>query len=169
MEKVTREFTSKSAEETKSFAKNLAKKIKAGEIVALYGSLGAGKTTFVQGLVAGLGYEGRVFSPTFIFVRPYKLANSKHPPARLRQANRAGKTGNRKQKGKIKTLYHIDLYRVEKETDLKTLGIEEFLADKDAASVIEWPEKIDKILPKETIKIKIEIIGENERRIKVDE
>jgi len=154
MEKIKRTFISKSAESTKSFAKNLARKIRVGDILALYGSLGAGKTTFVQGLTAGLGYKDRVFSPTFIFVRPYKLANSKQ------------RTANSK-KRKIKILYHIDLYRVEEETDLKTIGIEEFLTEKEAVSVIEWPEKIENKLPAETIKIKIEVIGENERRIKV--
>ncbi|OGY25336.1 MAG: tRNA (adenosine(37)-N6)-threonylcarbamoyltransferase complex ATPase subunit type 1 TsaE [Candidatus Woykebacteria bacterium RBG_16_44_10] len=155
MEKVKTVFISKSAKSTQTFAKSLAKKIRPGDILALYGSLGAGKTTFVQGLAAGLGYKARVFSPTFIFVRPYKLANSKQQTANSN-------------KRKIKILYHIDLYRVEKETDLKTIGIEEFLTDNDAVSVIEWPEKIENKLPIKTIKIKIEVISENERRIKVD-
>src|SRR4030043_764386 len=103
MEKVEKVFVSKSAESTKSFAKNLARKIRVGDILALYGSLGAGKTTFVQGLTAGLGYKDRVFSPTFIFVRPYKIAISEQL------------TASSKKQSKIKTLYHIDLYRVEEE------------------------------------------------------
>jgi tRNA threonylcarbamoyladenosine biosynthesis protein TsaE len=154
MEKVEKVFVSKSAESTKSFAKNLARKIRVGDILALYGPLGAGKTTFVQGLAAGLGYKDRVFSPTFIFVRPYQISNQE--------------SVIRNQKDKIKTLYHIDLYRVEEETDLKTIGLEEFLTEDATVSVIEWPEKIENKLPAETIKIKIEVIGENERRIKVD-
>ncbi|MCH7760216.1 tRNA (adenosine(37)-N6)-threonylcarbamoyltransferase complex ATPase subunit type 1 TsaE [candidate division TA06 bacterium] len=130
--------------ETVTFAKKFAKNLKVGDIVAIYGNLGAGKTTFIKGLAAGLGYVGRVFSPTFIFVRPYKIGN---------------------QKNKIETLFHIDLYRSENKTDLRNVGIEEFLADKKAVSVVEWPEKIEESLPEKTIKIKIDIIGKSKRRI----
>jgi len=119
----------------------LAKTLKPGNIIALYGELGAGKTIFVQGLAKGLGYEGKVFSPTFIFMRPYKL------------------------KGIIKTLYHIDLFRLEGVPDLKNIGIEEFLSETDAVSVIEWAEKIEYLLPKNVIKIKIERKSETDRKI----
>ena len=69
--------------------------------------------------------------------------------------------------GKFNNVYHIDLYRVEEEIDLKTIGIEEFLTENYAVSVIEWPEKIKNKLPAEAIKIKIEVAGANERKIKV--
>jgi tRNA threonylcarbamoyl adenosine modification protein YjeE len=64
-------------------------------------------------------------------------------------------------------LYHIDLYRIERPTDLKTVGVEEFLTDKGAVSAIEWPGKIEDSLPERTIKIKIETLGENKRKIRV--
>ncbi|OGY26280.1 MAG: tRNA (adenosine(37)-N6)-threonylcarbamoyltransferase complex ATPase subunit type 1 TsaE [Candidatus Woykebacteria bacterium RBG_16_44_10] len=148
-----REFISGSPEETKEFAKTIAKNLKSGDILALYGSLGAGKTTFIQGLVASLGYKGKVFSPTFIFVRPYKISEPE--------------TASRDQEKKIRIFYHIDLYRIEKPADLKTIGIEEFLNEGGSISAIEWPEKIGEELPEKTIKIKIESLDETKRRITV--
>jgi tRNA threonylcarbamoyladenosine biosynthesis protein TsaE len=136
------EIITKNAVETAEIGARLAKKLTPHTVVALYGDLGAGKTTFIQGFVASLGYKKRVSSPTFIVVRPYYLENSK-----------------------LETIYHIDLYRLEKTTDLKTIGIEEFLQDPKGVSVIEWPEKIEHLLPKEAIKIKIEKLSENERKI----
>jgi len=141
-------FISNSEKETKDFAFNLATKLKGRDILAIYGDLGAGKTTFIQGLATGLGYLGRVFSPTFVIIRPYKI---------------------RKQKGEINTLYHIDLYRIEEETDLQTLGIDEFLNDKEAICAIEWPEKIETFLPEHAIRIKIEALGEHKRSIKISD
>ena len=145
------EFISNSAAETKKFAGEFAKKLKPRDILALYGSLGAGKTTFIQGLVASLGYRGKVFSPTFIFVRPYQI--------------RSQTSDIRQQKSGIKTFYHIDLYRIEEPADLKTIGIEEFLSEDDSVSAIEWPERIENGLPERTVKIKIESIDENTRRL----
>ena len=145
------EFISNSAAETKKFAGEFAKKLKPGDILALYGNLGAGKTTFIQGLVASLGYRGKVFSPTFIFVRPYKISE----PG----------TASRDQEKKIRIFYHIDLYRIEEPADLKTIGIEEFLNENDSVSAIEWPERIENGLPERTVKIKIESIDENTRRL----
>ena len=145
------EFISNSAAETKKFAGEFAKKLKPRDILALYGILGAGKTTFIQGLVASLGYRGKVFSPTFIFVRPYQI--------------RSQTSDIRQQKSGIKTFYHIDLYRIEEPADLKTIGIEEFLNENDSVSAIEWPERIENGLPERTVKIKIESIDENTRRL----
>ena len=152
---MSQEFISNSAEETKKFAGEFAKKLKPGDILALYGSLGAGKTTFIQGLVASLGYKGKVFSPTFIFVRPYKISE----PG----------TASRDQEKKIRIFYHIDLYRIEEPADLKTIGIEEFLNENDSVSAIEWPERIENGLPERTVKIKFDYIDETKRRITVSE
>ena len=138
---MNKEVITRSIEETQKFAKEFAGKLKPGDIIALYGDLGAGKTIFVQGLAKGLGFKGKVFSPTFIFLRPYKL------------------------NGKIKTLYHIDLYRLEDMKGLKNIGIEEFLNEKYAVSAIEWAEKIEHLLPKNVIKIKMKRLGESERKI----
>ena len=138
------QFISNSPLETKNFAAGFAKNLEPGAILALYGGLGAGKTTFIQGLAGGLGYKGKVTSPTFIFIRPYEI---------------------RKQKRKIKTLYHIDLYRVEKPTDLVAIGAREFIFDKEGVAAIEWPEKIERMLPGKTIKINLEPISETKRKI----
>jgi len=143
---MNQEFISNSPEDTKKFAAKFAKSLKPGDILAFYGTLGAGKTTFIQGLVESLGYKGKVFSPTFIFVRPYQIGG---------------------RKSKIKVFYHIDLYRIEKPADLRTIGVEEFLNEKGAVSAIEWPEKIEKSLPSKATKIKIEVVDETRRKITV--
>jgi tRNA threonylcarbamoyladenosine biosynthesis protein TsaE len=140
------EIVTNSVENTRSFARKIAKKLKGGSILAFYGGLGAGKTTFIQGLAQGLGFSDRVFSPTFIIARPYKIGDNPQ----------------------IKTLYHIDLYRIEKKADLETIGIQEFLFDKSGVAVIEWPEKIEKYLPKTTIKVTLEKISLNKRKITLD-
>jgi tRNA threonylcarbamoyladenosine biosynthesis protein TsaE len=137
------EIITRSAQETTQLGGRLAKKTNPGAIIALFGDLGAGKTTFIQGLLSGLGYKKRVSSPTFIVMRPYYLE------------------GN----SPLETIYHIDLYRLEKVDDLKTVGIEEFLQDPKGASVIEWPEKIESLLPKETIEVKFQKLSENERKV----
>ena len=147
------EIVSNSSKNTKKVAGEFSKKLNPGSILAFYGNLGAGKTTFIQGLAEGLGYKGRVFSPTFIFVRPYKISEQKAESGQHKSA--------------IKTLYHIDLYRIEKATDLKTIGIQEFLEDKEAISAIEWAEKIDKFLPKNAMKIMITPLSPTERKITI--
>ena len=152
---MSQEFISNSPRDTKKFAKDFAKNLQSGDILALYGDLGAGKTTFIQGLVASLGYKGKVFSPTFIFVRPYQI--------------RSQTSDIRQQKSGIKTFYHIDLYRIEEPADLKTIGIEEFLNENDSVSAIEWPERIENGLPERTVKIKFDYIDETKRRITVSE
>ena len=128
------EIVTKSARETQELGKKLANNLKGG-IVALYGELGSGKTTFVQGLAAGLGIKKRIVSPTFIFIRQYS------------------------------NFYHIDLYRIEKPEDARGLGLEEILGDPANIVVIEWAEKIKNLLPKKRIDVKFKILGENERKI----
>lgn len=139
-----KQYLTNSEEETRSLGKKFAKNLHPGDIFAIWGDLGAGKTTFIQGIAAGLGYKKRVLSPTFIFVRPYNIDSEK-----------------------IKTLNHIDMYRIEKSGDLKSLGIEEFLNDPQAVSVIEWPERINKLLPESTKRIYLEKVDENTRKIKL--
>lgn len=148
---MNKEVITKSIEETQKFAQEFAGKLKPGNIIALYGELGAGKTIFVQGLAKGLGFRGKVFSPTFIFMRPYKISDQT--------------SDIRDQRSKIKILYHIDLYRLEGIMDLKNIGVEEFISEKDAVSAIEWAEKIEHLLPKNVIKIKIERLSEQTRKI----
>ncbi|MBU0648772.1 tRNA (adenosine(37)-N6)-threonylcarbamoyltransferase complex ATPase subunit type 1 TsaE [Patescibacteria group bacterium] len=115
-----------SEKEMYKFASQLAKKLKGGEVLALQGELGAGKTTFVKGLARALGVREVVHSPTFILVKPYRIRNQKI----------------------IKTLIHVDAYRVAGGEDLIFVGLDEFFQDKDTVMAIEWAEKVKKILPR---------------------
>lgn len=131
------ESITKSTEETKKLAIELAKKTKKGSVLALYGDLGSGKTTFTRFFVEALGLKNRVQSPTFVVARKYGYIN------------------------------HVDLYRLTDEKEAKDIGIEEILTDSDSITLIEWPEIIKNILPEKTIKIYFEYIDENTRKITI--
>ena len=118
-------------------------------VVALEGELGAGKTTFVKGLAKILGIKAKIKSPTFTLIKKYKL----------------GKNSKLKSK---KYLYHIDCYRLKDHKDMLVLGMKDMLKDKDNLILIEWPERIRKILPKKHIKIKIDHIDKNTRKISIN-
>jgi tRNA threonylcarbamoyladenosine biosynthesis protein TsaE len=137
------EVITKSAEETKSLGREIAAKLKGGAVFALTGDLGSGKTTFVQGFAQGLGFAGRIISPTFILIRKYGL--------------------------KSKDFYHIDLYRFEENVweEVKNLGIEEIWNDPNNIVVIEWAEKIKDNIPSKVTWIKFESMGEDEREITI--
>jgi tRNA threonylcarbamoyladenosine biosynthesis protein TsaE len=139
MEKVI----TKNENETFAYGFNLAQTLQGGEVLALYGNLGAGKTKFLQGLAKGLGVKGQVNSPTFNILKLYKT------------------TGNKK----IKSFCHIDAYRLNSEKDLITLGVEEYFQNKETVTAIEWAEKIKNIWPKNTIVIKIKHINEEKREL----
>lgn len=124
-----------SFEETQTLAFDFAKTLKKGAVLALYGDLGSGKTTFVQGLAKSFGIEKKIISPTFIIMRTY---------------------GH---------FYHVDLYRVETEKDVEGLGLLEIINDPENIVVIEWPEKIEHLLPKKTISIAFEYLKDDQRRI----
>ena len=121
-------------------AAKIAATLKAGDIVALYGELGAGKTVFTKGLVKGLGIKARVASPTFVYLRIYK--------------------------GKKYTVNHLDLYRGEGAVDFKSLGLDE-LFDSSSITVIEWAQKLKGKLPKKRIDITIKKIDEKTRKITI--
>jgi len=137
------EVLTKSAKETKALGKKIAANLKEGAILALTGELGSGKTTFAQGLAKGLGIKQRIISPTFILVRKYDLES--------------------------KNFYHIDLYRLETEIEreVRNLGIEEIWDDSENIVVIEWAEKIKKMIPENATWIEFKNLGENERKIKI--
>lgn len=128
-------FITKNSEETKTLGRSFAKSLRVGDVVCLHGDLGSGKTTFVQGLAEGLGIKNRIISPTFIIIRTYK------------------------------NFYHVDLYRVEKEDDIKTLGLEEIINDKSRVVAIEWAQKMKNFLPKKRIDVRFSYEGENKRKI----
>jgi len=135
---------SNSVAKTQKIAKDFAKNLKAGDIIALFGELGTGKTVFVKGLAAALGVKAKITSPTFVLVKSYPVTLNK----------------------KNLTFYHLDLYRIEKNKDLESLGLAEIFS-KDAIVVIEWADRA-KTLPKKTIKISIAKKSKNGRTIKID-
>ncbi len=119
-----------SVAETNHLAKKIAAGLKGGEVLALVGQLGAGKTTFTQGLAKALGVKTKVSSPTFVVLKVYK---TKH------QA--------------IKRLVHIDAYRLGDESALAAIGWDDF-QDPKSVVVIEWADKAVKLLPHQTIWLK---------------
>ena len=133
------EFKTQNPEETRELARRLAGKLTKGSVVLLYGDLGAGKTTFVQGLASGLGVpeEHYVSSPTFALINEYP--------------------------GKMK-LYHVDLYRLEPE-DIEDLGLPELASE--GVMVVEWAERLPFDFPQE-IKVQFEITGDEERTIRIE-
>ena len=116
-----------------------------GEVFALSGDLGTGKTTFLQGLARGLGVKTPVNSPTFNILKLYQT-----------------KTGS-----PVKEFCHIDSYRLLSGKDLDNLGIKEFLDSKNTVTAIEWAEKVVSILPKKVITILIKHLSEDLREIKI--
>lgn len=99
-------------------------------VVGLIGNLGSGKTIFVQGFGKGMGLKRRITSPTFLITRSYRLRN-----------------------GRYEFLHHIDAYRIGKTKDLEVLGIKEILREPKNIVLIEWADKIGKILPKKSLLI----------------
>lgn len=115
-----------SVEETWELAKKLAPELKPGDVVCLEGDLGAGKTTFTQGLAAAMGVPGRVNSPTFCIVQEHRrLPSSASSPS---------------------LLVHMDLYRLHGEDDVIAIGWEDYLAE-GAILVVEWPERAGTLIP----------------------
>lgn len=111
-------------------------------VLTFSGELGSGKTTLTQALCRELGIREKITSPTFVIMKKYNINN-----------------------GPFKKLIHIDAYRIETEKELSLLGWEEIMEDKDNIVIIEWPEKIIKIIPSKAIKIKLTHIDEHKRDI----
>ena len=125
----------RSSEEIEVEARNLANRLKPSEhapVIALYGELGAGKTTFVQYLVKALGGSDRVVSPTFILLRVYPLS---HPH--------------------FSQVVHVDAYRLTDAEEARTLALHEYLQDPKNIVCIEWAEKVKEILPDDAIEISL--------------
>lgn len=118
--------------QTEAFGIWLASKVKPGQIISLEGPLAAGKTTLLQGLAAGLGIKQRETSPTFILFRVLSVKNKK-----------------------IKWLVHADAYRVKKAKEMLAAGIQDYFDDPYTLTVVEWGQRIKKILPKKTLHLKL--------------
>lgn len=131
---------SRSAAETFAYGQQLAERLQPGSVVALSGELGAGKTTLVKGIARGLGVSGEITSPTFTLVH-------EHRGGRL-------------------PLYHVDLYRLDSVAEAVGIGLEEYLGG-NGVTVIEWAEKIEPLLPPNTIRLRLTILDETTRGIEV--
>jgi len=138
-ETVKIELISNSAAQTIEIARLIGEKAKDGDLFALSGELGSGKTCFTKGLAQGLGVsaEYQITSPTFTLINEY--------PARCK-------------------LYHFDVYRLNNYSELEDLGYEEYLSG-DGVIVIEWAEKIAKLIPGDSIFINFEYVDENSRKM----
>jgi tRNA threonylcarbamoyladenosine biosynthesis protein TsaE len=142
-------FRTASEEETIALGEKLAGGLPSRAAVLLIGNLGAGKTTLAKGIVKGLGAADpdEVSSPTFTLIHEYPLADAKAS-------------------GERPTIYHIDLYRLERASELRTLGLEE-LFEKAAIVLVEWGERFPQFMPAERIEIRIETGDGDQREITV--
>ncbi|MCK5332268.1 tRNA (adenosine(37)-N6)-threonylcarbamoyltransferase complex ATPase subunit type 1 TsaE [Candidatus Parcubacteria bacterium] len=149
-----KEITTNSSAETKEFAEMLCaqwleinQRQNSNWLVCLYGDLGGGKTTFSQGVAEELGVKGVVSSPTFLIMKKYlseKKVNKKY------------------------TLYHFDCYRISDAQEILNLGWDDIIEGENNIILVEWPERIEKILPKLRLNLKFEVVGEGARKIVFD-
>ena len=140
------EYQTNSAQETQKIAREFVEKLSPKEdgalVVGISGDLGAGKTTFIQGLAGSLGVEEKILSPTFVIMKRFEIGG-----------------------GKFANLYHFDFYRLETEKDLQGMDFEEIMSGPRNLVLIEWAEKLKNVLPKDAIWIKFEHGGEDKRKI----
>jgi len=132
---------STSVDQTESIAAEMSACFVGGEVVALHGELGAGKTQFVRGLLRGLGGQPRtVNSPTFVLLNVYDT-------------------------GRL-TLYHLDAYRAAGADDFEAIGFVELL-DQQGVVAVEWPQRVQRLLPAGVWQVHLSAIGESARRIEI--
>src|SRR4051812_14144190 len=136
MPRTVRTFT---PEETAAEGARLAETLGPGDVVALTGDLGAGKTCFTQGLARGLGVTERAVSPTFVLVNEYR--------------------------GRV-PVHHVDAYRTTSLTELMDLGLDELFAG-DGVTIVEWADKLEPLLPAHAVRVHIEGVGNEPREISV--
>ena len=133
-------LTTTSPEETEAAGARLGATLGPGDVVALSGELGAGKTVFVQGLARALDVPGSATSPTFVLVNEYR--------GRLR-------------------VHHVDAYRTGSLAELRDLGLEEMM-DGDGVTVIEWAERLEPLLPARAVRVRIAGVGDEPREITIE-
>ena len=146
---VKRKLISRSSQNTRKIGFEMAKKILAEKkdglkalVLALYGDLGAGKTTFLQGFAKGLSIKEKITSPTFVIQKRFGLNNKK-----------------------FKNFYHFDCYRIKKPEEMLELNFKEIISDPKNIVAIEWPSRIEKVLPEKIIIMKFEFINDKEREV----
>lgn len=136
------EFITHSPEETIALAENIGRLLRAGDCIAYYGDLGAGKTTFTRGIAKGMGLPDEVSSPTFAIVNEY------HGKGRL-------------------SLYHFDMYRIMGSDELETTGFYDYPME-ESVFAVEWSENIEDAFPDDVIRINIERIDDDTRKITIE-
>jgi len=141
---------SKSEEETKRIGKELAQstknlKTEKALVISLFGDLGGGKTTFTQGFGQGLNIREKILSPTFVIMKRFEI-----------------------QESRFSNFYHIDCYRIKDEKDLSSLEFREILEDSRNIIIVEWAERIQKVLPKQRIDVSFSFVDEKTRKIVVE-
>ena len=148
------EFVSKSEQETQKLAQIFAKEIvknplnkKKAIVIGLEGELGAGKTVFVKGFAKGLGIKDKITSPTFVLMKVYNFKNKHSSEPRF--------------------LFHFDCYRLKDYHDMVLLGAREFLADPRNIILVEWSDRVQKILPVRYIQVHIDHIDKKTRKVTV--
>lgn len=132
-------FLSRSPEQTRHIGKSLGEALQPGDMICLQGDLGAGKTTFVQGLAQGWGSLDSVSSPTFILVNMYRRDDDSQ-------------------------LFHMDAYRLDSTPEAEELDLDSMLAQ--GPLLVEWPERMDGIIPDEQLWINFEYIDDGTREMK---
>lgn len=133
------DFFSRSPEQTRRIGMRVGGALQTGDVLCLQGDLGAGKTTFVQGLAQGWGSVDSVSSPTFILVNVYRRADQSQ-------------------------LFHMDAYRLDSTPEAAELDLDSMLAE--GALVIEWPERMAGLIPTERLWVKFEHVDDEEREMK---
>lgn len=141
-EQVERTIHTHSVNETEMFGTMLGKNLEGGDILCLHGTLGAGKTALTRGLAAGWGSNTPVTSPTFTLINLYE------------------------HESKPEVIYHVDAYRLKDREDILSTGIEDILFD-GSIVIIEWPERLDELLPVNAIRVTISVPGMNEREFHI--
>lgn len=134
-------YITHSAQETVDLGEKIGSLLKSGDVIAMTGTLAAGKTTITKGIAKALGITDVVTSPTFCLISEYE--GTKMP------------------------LYHMDVYRLDGPEDFINLGVEDML-DGDGVCIVEWSKKVSSELPKRTIKIEITPLEDGSRQIKID-
>jgi len=134
----TMDFVSRNPDQTRRIGARIGASLQAGDVICLQGDLGAGKTTFVQGVARGWGSIDSVSSPTFIIVNEYRRDDSSR-------------------------LFHMDAYRLDSAAEAEQLDLDTMLAD--GALLIEWPERIDGLVPVDNLWINLEHIVDGERKM----
>lgn len=148
--------TTNNQRETSKIAATLAKRARGGDVVAMYGDLGSGKTVFAQAFAKALGVKERVQSPTFILMHEH----------RIRAAGKSAKPDETSGRALLRVFLHADAYRADA-AQFRAIGFEEYLGRPDAIVLVEWAERVEALLPKKKIEVRLRHLGGNRRSISI--